>query len=360
MSHNYILPQSQLFSRHELKIADHLSHCPASSKRFWALWLTMTLSEIKNATISAIKDLWCNRTFAISAGLAYYFFLSLFPLMIFLAAALSYVPIPNLFDQIMNLMARLMPAEGMQAVRPVILAVLRPPGKGLISFGIVGTIWVASSGFSSLIDALNIAYDVPETRPYWKTRGLSVLLTFLVGGLVSIGLAATLMGPRFGELISRHVDVSELFVAVWPALRWGIVLASIILAVELLYFLAPNVKQRFLYTLPGAILGVSIWILVSLGFGIYVRQFANYNATYGTLGGIIALMFWFYLSSVVMLVGAEINSELIKAAGKKLPTKISDPLAEIKAAEKAKALAEIEDRFGPDKNAPFPNVKKAA
>src|SRR5436305_7068312 len=126
--------------------------------------------DIKNATVRTVEDLMCNRTFAISAGLAYYFFLSLFPLIIFMAAVLSYVPVPNLFDQIMGLMARFVPGQAMQMVQPIIKSVLRPPGTGLLSFGIIGTLWVASSGFSSLIDALNIAYDVPETRAYWKTR----------------------------------------------------------------------------------------------------------------------------------------------------------------------------------------------
>ena len=111
-------------------------------------------TDIKNATVRTVEDLMCNRTFAISAGLAYYFFLSLFPLMIFMAAVLAYVPIPNLFDQIMGLMARFVPSQAMQMVQPIIKSVLRPPGTGLLSFGIVGTLWVASSGFASLIDAL--------------------------------------------------------------------------------------------------------------------------------------------------------------------------------------------------------------
>src|SRR3954470_1134990 len=164
----------------------------------------MRISAVKDATISAVKDLQCNRTFAIAAGLAYYFFLSLFPLLIFMAAALSYIPLPNLFDQIMALMARFVPSQAMLMIEPVIKSVLRPPGTGLLSFGIIGTLWVASSGFASLTDALNIPYDVPETRPYGKTRSLAVALTLVVGALVAVGLGVTLLGPNFAERLSHH------------------------------------------------------------------------------------------------------------------------------------------------------------
>jgi membrane protein len=305
----------------------------------------MGLTDVRNATIRAVEDLMCNRTFAHAAGLAYYFFLSLFPLLIFMAAALSYIPIPNLFDQIMGLMGRFVPGEAMQMVQPIIKSVLRPPGTGLLSFGVIGTLWVASSGFSSLIDSLNTAYDVPETRAYWKTRSLAVALTLIVGSLVAVGLGVTLAGPDFAEHLSHHIRLSALFVNVWPILRWAIIFSSVVLAVELLYYLAPNVKQKFWFTLPGAFIGVAAWVIISLGFGIYVRKFANYNATYGTLGGVISLMFWFYLSSVAILVGAEINAELIKAAGKKLPVKCPDPVAEAKAEEKMKLVEAIERKY---------------
>src|SRR4051812_17414747 len=188
----------------------------------------MGLTDIKNATVRAVEDLMCNRTFAIAAGLAYYFFLSLFPLLIFMAAALSYVPVPNLFEQIMGLMARFVPSQAMLMIQPVIQSVLRPPGSGLLSFGIIGTLWVASSGFASLTDALNIAYDVPETRPYWKTRSLAVALTLIVGSLVAIGLGVTLLGPNFAQRLSHHVHLSALFVHAWPTLRWIVIFGSVV------------------------------------------------------------------------------------------------------------------------------------
>src|SRR5437879_849751 len=202
----------------------------------------MRLVEIKNAAVLTVKDLFNNRTFAIAAGLAYYFLLALFPLLIFMAAALSYVPIPNLFNEILNWMARVVPLDAMGVVRRIIHGVLHPPRSGLLSFGLIATLWAASGGFAALIDSLNVAYEVPETRPYWRTRLLAIGLTFVVGGLVVIGLATTLLGPKFGEWLASHGIAGPVFVAIWPILRWCIVLASIVLAVELLYFLDSNVK----------------------------------------------------------------------------------------------------------------------
>jgi membrane protein len=128
--------------------------------------------------------------------------------------------------------------------------------------------------------------------------------------------AVNLVGPRFGDWLAARLEVSAVFVAVWPFLRWSIAIGFAILAVEVLYFLAPNVKQRFVATLPGAILSVAAWNGLSFVLGIYFRHFANYNRTYGTLAGLIAFMVWLYWTSFALLVGAELNAELAKESAK--------------------------------------------
>jgi len=311
----------------------------------------MRIAALKDAAMEVYKDISCNHTFAIAAGLAYYFFLSIFPLLIFFAAMLAYVPIPNMFNAILDLMSKFVPADAMGLVRTIVKGVLNPPHGGLLSFGLLATLWAATGGFSAMIEALNIAYEVPETRPYWRTRSLAVALALLVGSLMVLGLAVSLLGPKFGELLVRHRHAGPLFAMVWPFIRWAVVLTSIVIAVELLYFWAPNVKQKFICTLPGSVLGVAVWIAASFGLGIYVREFANYNATYGTLGGVIALMLWFYLSAVAILIGGEINSKLLKAAGKKLPVKEPDPIKEAKLAQTKAAVEHVEEKFEPPKAA---------
>ena len=247
-----------------------------------------------------------------AAALSYYFVLSLFPALIFLSAIVAYLPVPNLFDQALSVMSHFLPADSMGLVRRVLADVITPNKGTFLSFGILGTLWAASGGFSAAIEALNIAYEVQDDRPFWKTRPLAVELACITGGLMLIALSVMIVGPRFGEWLAARVHLSSLFVFFWPYIHWSIAVAFTILAVEAIYYLAPNVKQRFPATLPGATLAVGCWIALSYLLGMYFRHFANFNKTYGTLGAAIALMTWLYWTGFAMLVGAELNAELAK------------------------------------------------
>jgi len=179
------------------------------------------------------------------------------------------------------------------------------------------------------MEALNVAYDVEENRPFWKTRPLAMGLTFLIGGLLIVALALMLVGPDFGGWLAGKVGLGWVFVAVWPYLRWSIAVAFTVLAVEMIYYLAPNVKQRFMRTLPGALIAVSCWILLSWSLGFYFQHFATLNKTYGTLAAAIALMVWLYWTAFAILLGGEVNADLLHAQGKQVPVK------EISSSEKA-------------------------
>jgi membrane protein len=276
------------------------------------------LSRAKEVIINVYKEVQRTRVFNIAAGLSYYFLLSLFPLLILLATILGYLPVPNLFNQVMDMAARIVPADAMGLVRRILHSVLTPGRGKLLSFGIIGTLWAASGGFSAMIDALDIAYDARKSRPMFKQRLVAVGLTFLTGGLMSLSLILTMIGSRAGVWIGKLLHLSDAFQWTWPYIRWGIIIGSIVLAMEMLYFLGPNVRQRFKDSLPGAVLGTTLWILISAAVNAYVSHFANYNKTYGTIGAVIALMLWLYVSSIAILIGAELNSELLKVEGKKL------------------------------------------
>ena len=261
-----------------------------------------------------------------AAALSYYFVLSLFPALIFLSAVVAYLPVPDLFGQALGLMARFIPPDSMGLIRRILADVVTPNRGAFLSFGIVGTLWAASGGFSAAIEALNVAYDVQDDRPFWKTRPLAVGLALAIGGLLLLTLAVMIVGPRFGEWLASRVHLSNVFVFLWPFIHWSIAIAFTILAVEALYYLAPNVKQRFLATLPGAMLAVGCWIALSYLLGFYFRHFANFNKTYGTLGAGIALMVWLYWTGFAILVGAELNSELAKSSsGGKIAEKHEPP-----------------------------------
>jgi membrane protein len=190
--------------------------------------------------------------------------------------------------------------------------VITPNRSTLLSFGILGTLWTASGGFAAAIEALDIAYEVEEARPFWVTRPLAVGLTLMVGVLLLVALAVMIVGPQFGTWLALRTNLSWLFAQAWPYIHWTVAVLFTVLAVESLYFLAPNVKQRFWATLPGAVFAVGCWIGLSYTLGYYFRSFAHFNKTYGAMGAVIALMVWLYWTSFFMLVGAEMNCQLAK------------------------------------------------
>jgi membrane protein len=286
----------------------------------------VTLGELRAALTRTYSDINRNHTLQMAAALSYYFVLSLFPALIFLSAVVAYLPVPDLFGQAVSFMARFVPPDSMGVIKKVLADVITPNRGTFLSFGFLGTLWAASGGFSAAMEALNIAYDVEETRPFWKTRPLAIGLSFLIGALLLVALAIMIVGPRFGEWLAGKAHVSRLFSVVWPYLHWTLAVVFAILAVEALYFLAPNVRQRFSATLPGALLAVGCWIGLSYLLGIYFRRFANLNKTYGTLGAAIALMVWLYWTGFAMLVGAELNAEIAKVSDRgQIPQKPEPP-----------------------------------
>jgi membrane protein len=282
----------------------------------------MRVRQLRGALVRTYGDVLRNHTLQMAAALAYYGVLSLFPALILLSATVAYLPVPDLFNQALNLMGEFLPPDSMGLVRRVLADVVTPNKGAFLSLGILATLWSASGGFSAAIEALDIAYDVEDDRPFWKTRPLALGLAIITGALLLIALSVMIVGPRFGEWLAARVHLSSLFVRLWPFIHWGVAVAFTILAVEVLYYLAPNVKQRFLATLPGAILAVGCWLGLSYLLGMYLRHFGNFNKTYGTLGAAIVLMVWLYWTGFAMLVGAELNAELAKESSEgKLPEK---------------------------------------
>jgi membrane protein len=300
--------------------------------------------QLREAGINAYSNLNNHHDLAIAAGLSYYFLLSLFPALIFAAAVLPYMPIPDLFNRILDIMSRVAPQDSMALVRKIVSGIVTQRHGGLLSVGMLGMLWSAAGGFTAVMEGLNIAYEVPEKRAWWKTRLLAVGLTFLIGALVVVSLGVMIVGPEFGTWLSARLDLSMVFAAVWPVVRWAVAIVFVVLAVELIYFLAPNVKQRFKNTLPGALLAVVGWMVASYLLGFYFRHFANYNKTYGTLGAVVALMLWFYVSGIALLFGAEINSGFLKACGKNAAMKEVESPKEKKEVEFPKERKEEEPR----------------
>lgn len=268
--------------------------------------------ESIHLTVRVYQELWRTRVFTVAAALAYYFLLSLVPLIVIFSSLLQFLPIPNVFQQLLDLMAQIVPADSMSFVESLVASILTPNRGKLLSFGVAGYLWAAIGGFSSLIEALDIAYDVPESRSWWHHRLRALLLTFTSGGLVSISLLALIAGPHFGHFLSQFFPMPRPFEHIWPILRLALTFFAFFFSLELIYYLGPNVKHSLSSTQPGALCAIAIWFLGSTALSFYLNHFSNYNATYGSMGALVCLMLWFYLTAMAILIGAELNAELAK------------------------------------------------
>lgn len=248
-----------------------------------------------------------------AAALSYHALFALFPFILFLVALLGFLQVPQFFDWILEQAETAVPADAYQRLEEVADQVQNQSSGGLLSFGIVTAIWAASSGIRSLMNALNVAFDVEETRPAWKRYLLSIVYTLGIAALLLASAALMLLGPQAIEAIADQVGLGSVFVTLWTWLRWPVLAVLLALAAAIVYYVAPNVDQPFKLITPGAAFAVSLWVVASIGFSIYVSTFGNYSATYGSLGGVIVLLFFFFISSAVLLLGAEINAELHKA-----------------------------------------------
>jgi membrane protein len=178
----------------------------------------------------------------------------------------------------------------------------------LLSFSIIGAIWSASNGMNAIVRALNRAYDVEENRPFFIARGTSVLLTIGMIFVIIVALVLPVFGKMIGLFLFSAFGFPQTFLTIWNALRW--VISSLILFVVFtaLYYFAPNKKLRCINVVRGATFATVGWIITSLAFSYYVNDFANYTAMYGSLGGMIILMVWFYLSGMIIVLGGEMNA----------------------------------------------------
>lgn len=248
-----------------------------------------------------------------AAALAYRLIFSIFPFLIFLTALLGFLGAPQFFDWMRDQAAYLLPQQAMDAVNRV-LSELQTPQGGLMSVGIALAIWSASAGVMGTMDALNVAYEVKERRPMWKRILVAILYTLALAIMLIVAAALMISGPAFLTWLTHYVGLDQLFITIWAWIRWPIAIFLLMLAIALVYWAAPNVKQPFRFITPGSVLAVTVWVVASVGFGFYVQNFADYNQTYGSLGAVIILLFYFYLSAAVLLFGAELNAVIAREA----------------------------------------------
>jgi len=270
-----------------------------------------------------VKEVGADRIPSIAAETAYYFFFSLFPLLLFLTPLLGLVG--NGQELMESMLARLsstMPADTLALLRRVLQEILTSSGgAGIMSIGVLLAGWSGSQIFGSLMDALNIAYDVTETRPWWKKQLLRIGALLVAGGIMLVATFIFLDGERVTRWVAATLGFGQAGTVAWTVLQLLLAVCLLIATGVALFKLLPNVQQRWSHVIVASTVTTILWLVATLVFRFYVQHFGSYNKTYGTIGGVIVLLTWMYYSMFVLLVGGELASELHRGTGAVEPTK---------------------------------------
>lgn len=252
-----------------------------------------------------------------AAALSYYFVFALFPTLLFLTTLLGMFPGRDLMERLLQTAQDVLPPDAASLLRRTLAEIQHGAGGRLLSVGAAAALWGASRGMVSIITTLNVVYGVTSRRPWWRRQLASVVLTVLFSILALGALLSIVFGERVGRAIAVSAGYGYVFTAVWDLLQWPVGLLLVLTGIDLVYHLAPAVRQRWYWLTPGSAFAGVAWTAVSLGLRAYVNQFANYNATYGSIGGVILLLLWLYLSGMALLIGGEINSVIARAAAER-------------------------------------------
>ncbi|WP_411334414.1 YihY/virulence factor BrkB family protein [Metabacillus indicus] len=267
------------------------------------------MQQVKESIIrSLIRRFSKDELIGLSAELAYFFLLSLFPFLIFLITLIAFLPLSQ--DDLLNFLAQYAPGESIKLIERTLTEIVAGSSGGLLSFGILATLWSASNGINAIVRAFNRAYEVEESRSFIVARGMAVLLTVAMVFVILVALLLPVFGKELGIFLFSVFGLSDAFLALWNMARWLVSAVILFIVFTALYFFAPNKRLHIKDVFPGAVFATVGWAAVSFAFSYYVSSFGNYSAAYGSLGGIIVLMIWFYLSGMIIMLGGELNAVL--------------------------------------------------
>ena len=285
------------------------------------LRLGVPVFQLIKRTIKEVIDDDC---LGISAQLAYYFALALFPALLFIVALASYLPYDVVNDAVAAL-APIAPQEVLTIIRKQLESIVTGEATGLLTIGILGALWSSSGAMTSIVSALNTAYDIPETRPWWKVRLVAIGLTIALVIFVLFSFTLVVAGPDAGRYLTEWLGLPNFLDTVWRLVRWPLVFILATGGIAIVYYYAPNAEQDWVWVTPGSIVATLFWIVFSMGFRFYVTRVGDLAATYGALAGAAILLLWLYLSGLALLIGGELNSEIEHAANPGLKHQKSGP-----------------------------------
>lgn len=311
-------------------IWEYVSRSPLRS-----LW-DLQGASVRVVAVRTWKSLFIDNILGRAAELGFYFIFALFPTLFCASSILGLAArsASSIYDKLLHYLSVVIPHAAMGTVLATFNETTAAATSGKLTFGVVAAVWSASVGFSAIQDSLNVVYKVPETRSYLRARLSAIGVTIVLAALVTVTLAAMLASDFFARIARAriyHHLLSDLVVIVTRSLGWIIVTALITLFFAVIYYWAPDVKKScWRWLTPGSAIGIAVWVLASIGFRVYLHFFNNFSVTYGSLGAVIILLMWFYITGLTLLFGAEINSQIEAAAAEKrllaaLPSSSSQP-----------------------------------
>jgi membrane protein len=232
-----------------------------------------------------------------AAALSYYFLFSIFPLLLFTTAIVRLLPIHHVIGQLMDTAARVLPPEAVAMVRATLRQVVSSSGyRGLVSLGALTAVWAGSAGMANVMTMLNVVYGVTDHRSWLKRRVIAVLLTVVFAVFLVVSTLLLMLSERLGTPLATPIAI-----------------ALALTAIDLIYYFAPAQRERWRWVTPGSVAATTLWLVASFGLRFYVAHFANYDLMYGSIGGLILFLLWLYLTSLVLLLGAEVNAVIAYA-----------------------------------------------
>ena len=293
--------------------------CPRVFRARFSICIYHRVPETVSLSWSALArrtwgEIVADDVLGLAAQLSYYFFLALFPAILFLLALASFFPLSNVTDDVGRSLGPFVSPQVLELIQEQMRRLANDESGGLLTFGVAGALWSSSAALVSIVGALNRAYDIDEGRPWWKVRLIAIGLTLGVAVTVLIALSLVLVGPTLAEKLGQTTGWGASFEWTWLLLQWPLVFVLISTGIGLVYYFGPDADQDWVWITPGAVAATVLWLVVSLLFKLYVARFTDYEGSYGTVGGVIVVLLWFYVSGIAILTGAELNAEIEHAS----------------------------------------------
>ncbi|HXG01846.1 MAG TPA: YihY/virulence factor BrkB family protein [Candidatus Binatia bacterium] len=301
--------------RPETRVVRRMDQDQAARRTRW-LWRLGGLG-IRGLAVRVWDDFWEDELLDRAAALSFFFVLAMFPGLLFLTALFGLLQTPYLMETMLAYLARVMPGDSILLVSRILAEVRQGATAGLLSIGVLGALWSASSGMVSVMSALNVAYEVEDRRSWWHRRLIAIALTVGFSALILLTLILVVFGKPLASALGTRLGMAATVDWLWSLATWPIAVGATLAGITLVYYLAPAAGRRWHWITPGSVFALAGWIGGSYLLRLYVGWFGSLNKTYGSIGAMILLMMWLYVTSLILLVGAEIDSEITKAEARR-------------------------------------------